>query len=395
MFALPRLLVIAVFALAPLLATAAPRSGPIDSSGRAERVNAAQAAHRTVLQQRAIAPKAGNAVNVSTPGLPRTNPVRAYPPSCLADPLPDQTLGPVYSKAVNLSAFNTATGGFLLEGVTIKIWRVACSSSTFFTSATLMRIERQAQFEGDTDIYPLFPALQAKQGNIVFSDDPNYLLNLIRSPIEPNTVISDTLTDAPVIFSTTYVLENYDSPAAGFFDFNLTFGLRFDNLATGGASDLYFLDVPTYNPTAGTYPAAFQDIPISGYLGTSWYQPGAGDGIVLQIYERIGEPNTLVVSFTWSIYDTLGIPFWLGGQVDIARGAKSATTQLFYRTGGSINGGVPGPPILWGTATISFQDCNHMTFTFASNPGLPAGIPTGSGTRNWERIANINGLACE
>lgn len=398
MFALPRLLVVAVLALAPLVALAAPRSGPIDSSGRAERANAVQKAHRTVLQQRAIAPKAGNAVNVSTPGLPRANAVRAYPPSCLADPLPDQTLGPVYSTTANLSAFNTANGGFLLEGVTIKVWRVACSSSTFFTSATLMRIERQAQFEGDTDIYPLFPALQASQGSIVFSDDPNYLLNLIRAPIEPNTVISDTLTDAPVIFSTTYVLENYDSPAAGFFDFNLAFGLRFDNLATGGVSDLYFINVPTYNPNIGTYPAAFQNLPISGYMSTNWYDPAAsGEGITLQIFEQVGDPNNLVVFFTWTAFDTGGIPFWLVGQATIARGAKTASATMFYRTGGGLGGnsGAAGDPIIWGPATVSFPDCNTMTLTYASNPGLPAGVPTGNGTRTWSRLANVNALACE
>ena len=71
------------------------------------------------------------------------------------------------------------------------------------------------------------------------------------------------------------------------------------------------------------------------------------------------------------------------------------TAPLFYRTGGSINGGPPGPPIAWGSATIRFQDCNHMTYTFAANPGLPANVPSSSGTRNWVRLSNINGLTCE
>jgi hypothetical protein len=36
-----------------------------------------------------------------------------------------------------------------------------------------------------------------------------------------------------------------------------------------------------------------------------------------------------------------------------------------------------------------------MTLTYASNPGLPAFVPQGSGTRNWIRLATLNGLPCE
>ena len=163
-------------------------------------------------------------------------------------------------------------------------------------------------------------------------------------------MLADTLTDSPVVFSTTYVLENYDSSAAGYFDFNLSFGLRFDN---GFSTDnLFTIDVPTYSPTAGTYPAAFQDMPISGYLGTSWYEPGRGDGIVLEMFEPLNNTQTFVISFTWSTYAPDGSPFWLGGQVEVPRGTKTVTAPLFYRTGGSINGDLPGPPISWGIATI-------------------------------------------
>ena len=57
--------------------------------------------------------------------------------------------------------------------------------------------------------------------------------------------------------------------------------------------------------------------------------------------------------------------------------------------------GAAGDPISWGPATVSFPDCNTMTLTYASNPGLPAGVPTGNGTRTWSRLANVNALACE
>ena len=102
MFTMTRILFAAACFFIAQAAIADPRSAPVDASGRAERVGAKQAAHRQVLNP-ALVPKAGNAVNVSTPGLPRANAVRAYPPSCLADPLPDQTLGPTYSKSVNLA----------------------------------------------------------------------------------------------------------------------------------------------------------------------------------------------------------------------------------------------------------------------------------------------------
>lgn len=375
-------------------AIAGGRTPVAPDASRATRVGAVQA--EQALRQRAgIAAKAANAPAVSVPPLPIANAYRAYPPSCLADPLPDQTSGPTYSTTANLAAYNRNTGDTLVEGVTIKVWRVACSSSEFFTSATLMRIQRQSQFEGDDVIYPLFPAIRISQGSIGFGD-VDFPSNLVRAPIEPNTVIADTLTDTPIVDSTTYVLENYPSAAAGFFDFNLAFGLRFDNLFS--SNNQFFLNVPTYSPTAGTYPAAFQDLPISGYMSTNWFDPNAGgEGIILQIYEVSGDTQNLVVSFTWAAYDPSGIPFWLSGQATIARGAKSANATMFYRTGGGLGGnaGEASDPILWGTATVSFPDCNTMVLTYASTPGLPAGVPTGSGTRTWSRIANVNALSCE
>ncbi|SFN67749.1 hypothetical protein [Dokdonella immobilis] len=398
MFASSRLLLAAALFATAVSAGAQTRTSTPVGVNPSERAANVQSRHHALIS-RTAGPKSTNAINTATPVLPVANPVRAYPPSCLADPLPDQTLGPVYSKAVVLPQVTASTGQISgSESVTIKVWRVACSSSEFFTSATLLRIERSGSLNGRLDIYPLFPAVEAAQGNIVFSDDPDYLLNLVRIPTEPNTVIADTLTFSPVPFSSTFVLENYDSASAGFFDFNLAFSLRFDNLLTGGNSDLYFLDVPAYSPTVGTYPAAFQNLPISGYMSTNWFDPDAGgEGIILQIYEVGGDTQNLVVSFTWAAYDPSGIPFWLSGQVTIARGAKSANATMFYRTGGGLGGnaGEASEPIPWGTATVSFPDCNTMVLTYASTQGLPAGVPTGSGTRTWSRIANVNALSCE
>ncbi|MEO7934924.1 MAG: hypothetical protein ABIR27_01570 [Dokdonella sp.] len=385
----------AALVFAACSATAATQANVGTDATREARVDAALSARQHVISQRDSTAKSATSVNSATPALPRRNPIAAYPSSCLADPLPDQTSGPTYGQNVSLAAMNLNTGQVdSTEIVTIKVWRVACSTGVGqpFNSATLMRINRNSTSQ---TIYPLFPGIRVSQGTIGFTDS-DYPENIARVAIEPNTVISDTLADTPILNDMTFVLENYDSTQTSVFDFNSSFSLRFDNFFS--SNNVSYINVPAYNPTTQTYPAAFQNLPISGYMSSNWYDPAAsGEGIVLQIYERPNEPQTLVVSYSWSAYDPSGVPFWLFGQVDIARGANTATSPIAYRTGGGLGGnsGSAGAPIIWGSATVSFPDCNHMTFTYASNPGLPAGIPTGSGTRTWLRIEDINGLACQ
>jgi hypothetical protein len=339
-------------------------------------------------------PKSAAAVKSAAAALPGVNPYVAYPPSCLADPVPDETSGPTYTTTANLSAYDSINNVTVLEGVTIRIWRVSCSSSDSINAVTLMRIERQSIFEGDQDVYPLFPVTAIQQGVIGF-DDPNGL-SYSRTAVEPNTVISDVLPDTPIVYSTTYVLENYASPNAGFFVFDQAFGIRFDNLDPN--SPYYIINVPTYSPTIGSYPDAFDNIPVSGYLATSWYNPEtSGEGIVMQVYESLGDTKNFIVNFTWSAYDPGGLPFWLTGQVTVPRGTRTVTTPMAYVTGGGLGGnaGAADPPTIWGSATLSFSDCNHLTLSYASNPGLPSFVPQGSGTRSWIRLGRLNGLNCE
>jgi hypothetical protein len=331
------------------------------------------------------------------PTLPIANPGRSYPPSCLAEPLPDVPSGPTYSNPnVTLLALDRVSGTYTLERVAITLWRVSCSSSRSATSATLMRIQRQASLEGSTAIYPLLPLVRYSQGSITF-DDSDQPLNLARLSLLPNTLSNFEDANTPIITSKTYVLENLPSLTGGPIDFNLAFRIRIDNGSSVGTR-FYYIDLPAYNPTASTYPAVFQDLPISGYMATNWYDPMAdGEGITLQVHEPAGDTRNLVVSFSWAAYDPDGIPFWLAGQATITRGAKTADATLFYRTGGGLGGnrGPAGAPIIWGTASVSFPDCNSMVLTYASKPGLPLGVPSGSGTRSWTRVANMNGLACE
>ena len=396
MLAHTRLLLGAALAFAVCSTTAATAAEVGVDANRAARVTAEQLAHGKLLMERSatVSPKSGNNVTSATPALPRINTLAAYPPSCLADPLPDQASGPTYNRNVSLAAYNGNTGQIdSTEIVTITIWRVACSSSEYYNSATLMRIKRNSNSQ---TTYPVFPSIRISQGSIGFGDS-DYLASLVRIAHEPNTILADVLPDTPVTYDTTYVLENYDNTSASIFDFNLPFTIRFDNLFP--TNSLFYIDVPLYNPNSTTYPAAFQNIPISGYLSTTWYTPNSGEGIVMGVYERPNQPNTLVVAFTWSAYAPNGNPVFLVGQVDIERGAKTATAPLYYTTGGSLGGSGPiDPPHLWGTTTVSFPDCNNMTLSYASNtglPGIPSFIPQGSGTRNWVRLASQNGLRCE
>lgn len=395
MFALTRLLLGAALVVAVCSTTTATAAVVGLDASRAGRVNGQLIAHRELLMKRQEkgGAKSANSVASATPALPRINTLAAYPPSCMADPLPDVPSGPTFSQNVSLAAYNGNTAQIdSTEIVTITVWRVACSSADFFNSATLMRINRNSTSQV---VYPLFPDIRISQGSIGFGNG-DYPRNLARAANEPNTYLSDTFVDSPVLADTTYVLENYDSTEATVFDFNLPFNMQFDNGFS--SNNLSFINVPTYNPNSSTYPDAFNNIPISGYLSTNYYDPSAsGEGIILQIYERANQPQTFVVAFSWTAYDPSGFPFWLFGQADIARGARSATVPIIYLTGGGLGGnsGSADPPHAWGSVTVNFPSCNDMSFNFASNPGLPAGVPTGSGIRNWKRIANVNGLSCE
>ena len=392
MLANTRLFLGAALLVAAGCASAATQTTVGFDSTRADRVTAEQTSHSKVLMNRSsnVEAKSGNSINSATPSLPRFNPLTPYPPSCLADPLPDQTSGPVYSKNVSLAAFNENTHQIdSTEIVTIKIWRVACSNGQFYNSATLMRIDRNSN---STTIYPVFPSIRVKQGSGGFDS----ITSLARVAVEPNTWISDVYVDTPVIYDTTFVLENYDSTQTSIFDYNLPFSVQFNNLFA--SNNLFYIDVPAYIPTTATYPAAFENIPISGYLSSNWYDPTAdGEGIVLQVYELKNDPQKLTVALGWFAFDPAGLPFWIFGQADIPRGAKVANVSMVYLTGGGLGGSGGAANVkTWGSATISFADCDNMNFSYASNAGLPAGVPQGSRSNlQWIRIASVNALACQ
>jgi len=138
------------------------------------------------------------------PAPPFANGYRAYPPSCLADPLPFDFQGPRYQRTLTLATYNSQTGAFSTEDVTVSLWRVPCSGPGTVSpnSATLIGIDRPASKEG-TDPYSLFPTVRLTQGS--------NSLKLVRIAAEPNTVIAHVSADTPVIFSQSFVLENFPS----------------------------------------------------------------------------------------------------------------------------------------------------------------------------------------
>jgi hypothetical protein len=392
-------------------ALAASRGGPLPE---AQRSHATEQGARLTLAHSAAAAKAAH--DEAGAKALQANYWRTYPASCLADPLPENPTGPVYSKTVTLAARNTDDLDQLYsEDVTISIWRVACSSSgEFYNSATLMRIDRQPQYEGDNEYYPLFPHVSVDQvtdANDIPFDDPD-LRDYVRVAVEPNTVISDVTIDSPIVYSQTYVLENFPGAACNgpCFDFNFPFTIRFDNFLGSAADSQYFIEVPVYNPTQSTYPDAFASLPINGYMSSNWYQPGkGGEGIVVQVYERetsnvgscldIGGGTILPFSFTWFTYDDLGFPFFLFGD-DCVRAADPTrlTVDTYYITGLGFAGDFSQDDRTlnpWGQVSFEFPTCNTMFVDYQSDSGLPAGIPAGTGSLDYSRIANVNGLTCE
>ncbi len=343
-----------------------------------------------------------------------TNAARAYPASCFSDtqpsaagniePLPVATSGPTYGGAVTLYAYNQMDS---TESVTITIWRVPCSSSGDKLSynpdggpvaATLIRIQRSSANDHTSSVYPTFPSVRIAQGSIGF-DDANYR-DFVRVVPEPNTVIADTLIDAPVLDSTTYVLENYPYSGAGVFALNQAFQIRFDNLYTnssGQPTGQVVFNVPDYNPTATTYPAASQPLPISGYLSGSWYDPThSGEGILTQIFDVDGK--TRIFAATWYTFDGAGIPFWLVAQGTFNVGATSISNMsVTYRTGGGFAGNFTPPTTLqtWGTMSVSFPSCQKMNFSYNGSTSGVNGGPSGSGAKTFTRIGSINSLGCQ
>lgn len=329
---------------------------------------------------------------------PYANPYRAYPPSCMADPLPATPTGPLYKKQLDLAAYNSSLHGDVRETVTVTIWRVPCSSSSnspwIDSAITLMRIQRSSTYEGDTNQVVYFPGVHVAQGSVDFDDASGD--DLPRLAPEPNTIVSWTPVDSALVDSTTYVLDAYPIPNRPLLDYTQGFALRLDNFITSGTNQ-YIINVPPYVPSAGGYPTAGEPLPINGYMTNNYYDPThSGEGMMVQVYESPGS-GLYSLQFNWFTYGPDGKPFWITGDAQVQPGARSVTAQAGYRDGGGFAGdfGSQAPVHFWGTITFQWNNCNRMQFSYQAKSGLPSFVPQGSGTLIWHRLGHTNGLTCE
>jgi hypothetical protein len=361
------------------------------------------------------------AATTTTSSALEANNYRAYPQSCFADvlpntaysqpqPLPVASSGPIYQSSQPVELYEVdQNGNNTTETVTVTVWRVPCSSSGDNTlpynptggpvSATLVRIQRASGVDGTTSSgYPRFPDVRVAQGSIAFdnSDGTDY----VRVSAEPNTLFEDQVPGASaIVYSTTYVLENYSTYSL--FDFNQAFQIRFDNgyvNSSGTPVGQYVISVPAYSPTQQNYPAAFQPLPIDGYMTGAWYDPNIGsrEGLLTEVLDN-GDGATRQFIATWYTYDYTGLPVWLiaGGGFNI--GATQVSVPVNNFTGGTFaattaQSVAPSP---WGTLNVQFPDCQHIQINYAGPASSTNHFPAGSGTLNWQRIGNINNLNCQ
>lgn len=321
------------------------------------------------------------------------NPNRAYPPSCLNDGLPfgESSADPNAAQvSVNLLEYDSSTGYYdLSEADTLTVWRIPCSGGV---SATVMEIDRPAGKDGNTSLYPIFP-------NIYVTPTGSSTASYPRLPQDPNTLYSDTPVTSPLIYSSIYVLDYYDSTqssASSGFDYNQAFTLHVDNLGGGSAVGI---SVPAYHSANfNNYPSASNPMQISGYMTAGWYDPAhSGEGMFIQVFDN-GDQATRTLAASWYTYDELGAPFWLYSQGVVNIGDNQLIdAPVAYRTGGGFAGnfGAASAQHIWGKMSFSFPDCGHMTVSYQSTTNdLPNG-PKGSGTLHWIRLGNVNSLNCQ
>jgi hypothetical protein len=326
---------------------------------------------------------------VAPPGTTRANdifanPNRAYPPSCLSDGLPfgvfrqfNSDPAPQQKQMILPGDIATCGGNnpecTHTEQVTVSVWRVPCSGGT---SAALLEIDRPCGASCDPALYPTFPLVLATQGN-------NSLY--IRLADDPNTWYTATYVNSPIYGSNIYVLENFLVGTQ--FDFNQAFSLNLDNHTID-------FSMPAYNPAQ--YTANSFSLPISGYMTSNWFDPNhGGEGTLTQVFDN-NDGQTRTFTSAWYTFDKTGLPFWLYAQGTIHIGDRSTgNVDTYYATNGGFAGafGSGATFTKWGTINFSFPDCNHMTFVYNGNADAVNG-PTGSGTKTWLRIANVNSIVC-
>src|SRR5690606_15406893 len=91
-------------------------------------------------------------------------------------------------------------------------------------------------------------------------------------------------------------------------------------------------NVPAYNPTNSTYPAAFQPREIDGYAAAQYLNSELGEGLLLQVTEQYDAQGSMIrqVVFDLLTLDLDGYPMWLIGNAAFEVGQKTLTLDLAY-----------------------------------------------------------------
>ena len=319
------------------------------------------------------------------------NPDRAYPPSCLGSPMPfGMWQNDPYAQHSVVNLIGDPLSGDPVErnyseAVDLYVFRVACTSGQ---SATLLEINRPQVMEGNTTRYPTLPAISVLQGsNNIY----------VRLANDPNTFYSTNYALNPLVNSDVFVLENFYNSSVQF-DYNQAFALTVDNLNANDSHRYTTFALAAYNPAF--YPEAALPLPISGYMTGNWYDPNhSGEGIQVEVGELQGSGSTYprYIAIAWYTFDSNGHPYWLFGSGNFNAGDTSAVVTLGYSYDGGFAGnfGASATQNLWGTFNVQFPDCNTMQFSYQSAPGLPTGVPKGSGMKTWTRLTQMNGLTCQ
>jgi hypothetical protein len=387
-FGIGKVLLAGLFVLAGTGQAAQPAASAIKLDSSAALQVRTDQQHRAA-EARAAFMKANNETTVSTAGELVTNPSRAYPPSCLGNLVPFtlwQNDPNALQRQTNL--YGDPLGGTTAESqyseqVTVTVFRVPCAGGK---SALLMEIDRPSGH--DLNLYPIFPLVTVQ--STAPCSAPGCPVFVPRVAPDPNTYFSDTFAFSPLYNSNVYIFENVFGNTG---DFSGALDVTIDNLNQNDSHRYSVFQMPAYNPAQ--YPAASQPLPITGYMSGNWFDPNhGGEGIQIEVGEGTGSSRYIIVA--WYAYDNLGVPYWLFGSGNFNDGDKNAVVTLAYFGGGGFAGNAgSGTATAWGNFNVSFTDCNTMYFIFASNPGLPNGVPTGSGTRIWTRLTQINGLTCQ
>ncbi|WP_223787342.1 hypothetical protein [Marinicella meishanensis] len=132
-----------------------------------------------------------------------------------------------------------------------------------------------------------------------------------------------------------------------------------------------------------------QAILITGSFTGAWYDDeNAGHGYLLQILEQDGNDIAMVFWFT---YDAQGNQTWLNGLGEVE--GESVTMELLEHTGGEMSAGVINTTGIsaeaWGTLTLTFQNCNKGTATYAAYDAT-----IGSGSHTIKRLSRTIGSHC-